>query len=158
MRTIHQLHCAAFFFFLLSDFLLPPTVFDSTCHPFLPSDKVLSLLSVMHHLWLERFTFKFLFHWDRIESAQAICRLMAGGPSIKVILTLMYSCPVPPQYVQRRQQENAQRQSRGEPPLPEEDLTKLFKPPQPPPRMDSLLIAGQFAPQPHTSTFFLQDH
>ncbi|KAL7830503.1 hypothetical protein SRHO_G00316300 [Serrasalmus rhombeus] len=47
------------------------------------------------------------------------------------------------QYVQRRQQENAQRQSRGEPPLPEEDLTKLFKPPQAPPRMDSLLIAGQ---------------
>ncbi|XP_027031797.1 eukaryotic translation initiation factor 3 subunit H-B isoform X1 [Tachysurus fulvidraco] len=47
------------------------------------------------------------------------------------------------QYIQRRQQENAQRQSRGEPPLPEEDLTKLFKPPQPPPRMDSLLIAGQ---------------
>ncbi|KAF4074109.1 hypothetical protein AMELA_G00250960, partial [Ameiurus melas] len=47
------------------------------------------------------------------------------------------------QYVQRRQQENTQRQSRGEPPLPEEDLTKLFKPPQPPPRMDSLLIAGQ---------------
>ncbi|KAI5621495.1 eukaryotic translation initiation factor 3 subunit H-B [Silurus asotus] len=47
------------------------------------------------------------------------------------------------QYVQRRQQENTQRQSRGEPPLPEEDLTKLFKPPQPPPRMDSLLISGQ---------------
>ncbi|KAF5889903.1 eukaryotic translation initiation factor 3 subunit H, partial [Clarias magur] len=47
------------------------------------------------------------------------------------------------QYVQRRQQENTQRQSRGEPPLPEEDLTKLFKPPQPPARMDSLLIAGQ---------------
>ncbi|TSK31350.1 Eukaryotic translation initiation factor 3 subunit H [Bagarius yarrelli] len=47
------------------------------------------------------------------------------------------------QYTQRRQQENAQRQSRGEPPLPEEDLTKLFKPPQPPPRMDSLLVAGQ---------------
>lgn len=35
-----------------------------------------------------------------------------------------------------------QRQSRGEPPLPEEDLSKLFKPPQPPARMDSLLIAG----------------
>ncbi|KAG8010234.1 Eukaryotic translation initiation factor 3 subunit H, partial [Nibea albiflora] len=43
----------------------------------------------------------------------------------------------------RRQQENAQRQSRGEPPLPEEDITKMFKPPQPPPRMDTLLIAGQ---------------
>jgi hypothetical protein len=35
-----------------------------------------------------------------------------------------------------------QRQSRGEPPLPEEDLSKLFKPPQAPARMDSLLIAG----------------
>ncbi|CAK6954364.1 putative eukaryotic translation initiation factor 3 subunit H [Scomber scombrus] len=47
------------------------------------------------------------------------------------------------QYLQRRQQENTQRQSRGEPPLPEEDITKMFKPPQPPPRMDTLLIAGQ---------------
>ncbi|AWO96938.1 putative eukaryotic translation initiation factor 3 subunit H [Scophthalmus maximus] len=47
------------------------------------------------------------------------------------------------QYVQRRQQENTQRQSRGEPPLPEEDISKMFKPPQPPPRMDTLLIAGQ---------------
>ncbi|KAL4629826.1 eukaryotic translation initiation factor 3 subunit H [Arapaima gigas] len=47
------------------------------------------------------------------------------------------------QYLQRRQQENAQRQSRGELPLPDEDISKLFKPPQPPPRMDTLLIAGQ---------------
>ncbi|XP_077051865.1 eukaryotic translation initiation factor 3 subunit H-B [Siphateles boraxobius] len=47
------------------------------------------------------------------------------------------------QYVQRRQQENTQRQSRGEPSLPEEDLSKMFKPPQPPPRMDTLLIASQ---------------
>uniref|UniRef100_A0AAY4CCV4 Eukaryotic translation initiation factor 3 subunit H n=1 Tax=Denticeps clupeoides TaxID=299321 RepID=A0AAY4CCV4_9TELE len=47
------------------------------------------------------------------------------------------------QYIQRRQQENTQRQSRGEPPLPEEDISKMFKPPQPPPRMDTLLIAGQ---------------
>ncbi|KAK2083482.1 Eukaryotic translation initiation factor 3 subunit H [Saguinus oedipus] len=47
------------------------------------------------------------------------------------------------QYQQRRQQENMQRQSQGETPLPEEDLSKLFKPPQPPARMDSLLIAGQ---------------
>ncbi|XP_068180536.1 eukaryotic translation initiation factor 3 subunit H [Antennarius striatus] len=47
------------------------------------------------------------------------------------------------QYLQRRQQENAQRQSRGEPPLLEEDISKMFKPPQPPPRMDTLLIAGQ---------------
>uniref|UniRef100_A0AAZ3QSN1 eIF3h C-terminal domain-containing protein n=1 Tax=Oncorhynchus tshawytscha TaxID=74940 RepID=A0AAZ3QSN1_ONCTS len=47
------------------------------------------------------------------------------------------------QYIQRRQQENAQRQTRGETPLPEEDVSKMFKPPQPPPRMDTLLIAGQ---------------
>ncbi|MGH0120927.1 UNVERIFIED_CONTAM: hypothetical protein FKN15_038466 [Acipenser sinensis] len=47
------------------------------------------------------------------------------------------------QYLQRRQQENTQRQTRGEPPLPEEDISKMFKPPQPPPRMDTLLIAGQ---------------
>uniref|UniRef100_A0A8C2X0A9 Eukaryotic translation initiation factor 3 subunit H n=1 Tax=Cyclopterus lumpus TaxID=8103 RepID=A0A8C2X0A9_CYCLU len=53
------------------------------------------------------------------------------------------------QYVQRRQQENTQRQSRGEPPLPEEDTSKMFKPPQPPPRMDTLLIAGTHT---HTHT------
>lgn len=47
------------------------------------------------------------------------------------------------QYVQRRQQENAQRQSRGEPPLPEEDISKMFKPPPQPLRMDTLLIASQ---------------
>ncbi|KAL6082317.1 hypothetical protein STEG23_021472 [Scotinomys teguina] len=46
------------------------------------------------------------------------------------------------QYQQRRQQETMQRQSRGDL-LPEEDLSKLFKPHQAPARMDSLLIAGQ---------------
>ncbi|KAK1805144.1 hypothetical protein P4O66_019489 [Electrophorus voltai] len=46
------------------------------------------------------------------------------------------------QYIQRRQQENAQRQSRGEALLPE-DLNKLFKPPVPPLHMDTLLISGQ---------------
>lgn len=40
-----------------------------------------------------------------------------------------------------------QRQSRGEPPLPEEDLSKLFKPLQAPARMDSLLIAGTVGPR-----------
>uniref|UniRef100_A0A8C0MR50 eIF3h C-terminal domain-containing protein n=1 Tax=Canis lupus familiaris TaxID=9615 RepID=A0A8C0MR50_CANLF len=47
------------------------------------------------------------------------------------------------QYQQPRRQENMQHQSQREAPLPEEDLSKLFKPPQPPARMDSLLIAGQ---------------
>ncbi|KAF4076076.1 hypothetical protein AMELA_G00226300 [Ameiurus melas] len=37
-----------------------------------------------------------------------------------------------------------ERRSRGEPPpLPEEDIGKMFKPPPPPPRVDTLLIAGQ---------------
>uniref|UniRef100_A0A8C4QSS2 Eukaryotic translation initiation factor 3 subunit H n=1 Tax=Eptatretus burgeri TaxID=7764 RepID=A0A8C4QSS2_EPTBU len=47
------------------------------------------------------------------------------------------------QYLHRRQQENKSREERGEAPLPEEDATKLFKPPLPPPRLDTLLIAGQ---------------
>ncbi|XP_062898339.1 eukaryotic translation initiation factor 3 subunit H-B [Mobula hypostoma] len=47
------------------------------------------------------------------------------------------------QYLHRRQLENSQRQSRGEAPLPEEDPNKLFKPPQPPPRLETLLVAGQ---------------
>jgi len=47
------------------------------------------------------------------------------------------------QYLQKRQQENQQRQNRGEPPLPEEDVNKLFKPVQPPTRLDCLLVASQ---------------
>jgi len=47
------------------------------------------------------------------------------------------------QYLTKRQQENTARQARGEQPLPEEDITKVFKPLQPPPRLDSLLLAGQ---------------
>ncbi|KAK3092057.1 hypothetical protein FSP39_024795 [Pinctada imbricata] len=47
------------------------------------------------------------------------------------------------QYIQKRQQENAQRISRGEPPLPDEDINKIFKPLPTPARLDSLLLAGQ---------------
>ncbi|PVD23497.1 hypothetical protein C0Q70_16769 [Pomacea canaliculata] len=47
------------------------------------------------------------------------------------------------QYLQKRQQENQQRAQRGEPPLPDEDISKLFKPLQPPPRLDCLLVADQ---------------
>lgn len=85
---------------------------------------------------------------------------MAGAPKVMrghingLYPSRFLSLSLPSQYVQRRQQENTQRQSRGEPPLPEEDLTKLFKPPQPPPRMDSLLIAGQFFYSSHTAKLF----
>ncbi|XP_058964038.1 eukaryotic translation initiation factor 3 subunit H-like [Pocillopora verrucosa] len=46
-------------------------------------------------------------------------------------------------YIQRRQGENAQRNSRGDPPLPEEDLSKIFKPLQSPSRLDYLLLSQQ---------------
>ncbi|KAJ8306310.1 hypothetical protein KUTeg_016855 [Tegillarca granosa] len=49
------------------------------------------------------------------------------------------------QYQQKRQQENQMRQARGDPPLPEEDINKIFKPLQPPSRLDSLLLAGQIS-------------
>ena len=42
-----------------------------------------------------------------------------------------------------QQQENSARAAKGDPPLPEEDLNKLFKPLQAPQRLDSMLIAGQ---------------
>ena len=49
----------------------------------------------------------------------------------------MYSCFCP------QTQENQARAQRGEEPLPEEDLSKLFKMPAMPLRLDSLLLAGQ---------------
>jgi len=49
------------------------------------------------------------------------------------------------QYQQKRTHENQMRKQRGESPLPEEDLNKIFKPLQPPPRLDSLLWAGQIS-------------
>jgi translation initiation factor 3 subunit H len=47
------------------------------------------------------------------------------------------------QFLQKKQQENKVRQERGELPLPEEDLNKMFKSPMIPSRLDSLLLAGQ---------------
>ncbi|CAG5117283.1 unnamed protein product [Candidula unifasciata] len=47
------------------------------------------------------------------------------------------------QYLAKREQENAQRKQRGEPPLPEEDINKLFKPLPTPQRLDCTLVAGQ---------------
>lgn len=42
-----------------------------------------------------------------------------------------------------QQQENQQRVARGEKPLPDEDINKLFKPLPTPSRLESLLITGQ---------------
>lgn len=37
------------------------------------------------------------------------------------------------------------RAERGEPPLPDDDINKLFKPPMAPTRLDSLLYSGQIS-------------
>merc|ERR1719228_25160 len=47
------------------------------------------------------------------------------------------------QYIAKREQDNLQRKTRGEAPLPEEDLNKLFKPLPAPQRLDCTLVAGQ---------------
>ena len=46
-------------------------------------------------------------------------------------------------YKQRRATENELRKTRGEPPLPEEDTSKMFKPLQAPLRLDNMLTTGQ---------------
>jgi len=45
--------------------------------------------------------------------------------------------------LQRRAQENYQRKQRAEEPLPTDDIDKMFKPIPAPPRLDSVLLAGQ---------------
>jgi len=48
-------------------------------------------------------------------------------------------------YMQKRAAENAQRQARGEPPLPDEDISKQFKPIAPLPRLDAMITSGQIS-------------
>ena len=47
------------------------------------------------------------------------------------------------QYLQKREAENSARRARGEPPLPEEDINKIFKPLPPMSRLETLLISNQ---------------
>jgi translation initiation factor 3 subunit H len=47
------------------------------------------------------------------------------------------------QYQTKRDAENLARKSRGEPPLPEEDINKVFKPLPPISRLESILISSQ---------------
>lgn len=46
-------------------------------------------------------------------------------------------------YVSKRKDENASRVAQGLPPLPEEDVSRLFKIPAEPNRLDSMLLLGQ---------------
>lgn len=43
----------------------------------------------------------------------------------------------------KQSQENAARQAKGEPPVPEEEVTKLFRPLPVPPRLNSMIVSGQ---------------
>ncbi|XP_063723688.1 eukaryotic translation initiation factor 3 subunit H-B-like [Symsagittifera roscoffensis] len=47
------------------------------------------------------------------------------------------------QHQYKKEQENLLREKRGEPPLPQEDLDKMFKLPTPPPRLDNVLLSAQ---------------
>jgi len=49
------------------------------------------------------------------------------------------------QYIEKRKHENAMRKQRNEAPLPEEDINKIFKPLQAPPRLEALLWASQIS-------------
>ena len=46
-------------------------------------------------------------------------------------------------YVAKRKEDNAARVAQGLPPLPEEDVTRLFKVPVEPSRLDSMLLLGR---------------
>jgi len=46
-------------------------------------------------------------------------------------------------YKQKRAADNESRKLRGEPPLPEEDINKLYRPQQPPLRLDNMLTTAQ---------------
>jgi len=46
-------------------------------------------------------------------------------------------------YIHQRNLENATRQAKGDPPLPEEDLAKIFRPIPPPSRLPPMLASGQ---------------
>nr|SVE70442.1 EOG090X06SH [Daphnia similis]SVE71697.1 EOG090X06SH [Daphnia similis]SVE72328.1 EOG090X06SH [Daphnia similis] len=48
-------------------------------------------------------------------------------------------------YVQKRNLENTARQARGEAPLPDEDITKVFKPIPVPPRLEPMVLSAQIA-------------
>ena len=52
-------------------------------------------------------------------------------------------------WLQRRQQENAARTARGEDPLTEEDINKVFKPMAPPSRLNALILSGQASSTAH---------
>jgi len=56
-----------------------------------------------------------------------------------------------------QQQENAARAAKGEPPLPEEDLSKLYRPVVVPSRMTPMILGGQVATySQHISQFCSQ--
>jgi translation initiation factor 3 subunit H len=58
-------------------------------------------------------------------------------------------CQDKTRFLQKRQQENTARVARGEDPLPEEDVNKLFKPLPSTNRLNSLVLSGQINSTSH---------
>lgn len=58
-------------------------------------------------------------------------------------------CQEKTRWLQKRQQENSARLSRGEEPLPDEDVNKQFKPSPAPSRLNALVLAGQINSTAH---------
>merc|ERR1712168_1103097 len=52
-------------------------------------------------------------------------------------------CQEKARWAQKRQVENTARTARGEEPLPDEDINKVFKPIPPPSKLNSLILSGQ---------------
>ncbi|KAG7317966.1 hypothetical protein KOW79_019001 [Hemibagrus wyckioides] len=67
-----------------------------------------------------------------------------SSPGVNSHLYTLQQLEPKQQYSQRRQQENAQRQSPGEPMLPNKDISKMLKPPlHPPPHCSRSGVRGK---------------
>ena len=63
-------------------------------------------------------------------------------------------CQDKTRFLQKRHQDNTARVARGEDPLPEEDVNKLFKPLPPPNRLNALVLSGQINSSAHQVSQF----
>jgi translation initiation factor 3 subunit H len=74
-------------------------------------------------------------HVDRMSSESA--------RHVTYYKTVMKQQQLRAQHQQKKEQENLLREKRGEPPLPQEDLDKLYKMPVAPSRIDNVLLSAQ---------------
>ena len=63
-------------------------------------------------------------------------------------------CQDKTRFLQKRQQDNTARVARGEDPVPDEDINKLFKPLPPINRLNALVLSGQINSSAHQVSQF----